>query len=131
MVVNLRHSFVPHLLTLVLHPGKWNYLGGTCMHLNSFKFSNCLSYATYHYYRYRYFWNNWALLIHRMSMTQSSSPPSCISEVQSVKLSLRSCIINVLSLNWLSFPLGSSSLTASSKAAFANLQASSGESRIS
>ena len=45
------------------------------MHLNSFKFSNCLSYATYHYYRYRYFWNNWALLIHRMSMTQSSSPP--------------------------------------------------------
>uniref|UniRef100_A0A2P2QWH6 14-3-3 protein n=1 Tax=Rhizophora mucronata TaxID=61149 RepID=A0A2P2QWH6_RHIMU len=60
----------------------------------------------------------------------ASSRETGLSEVQSVRLSRRSCMINVLSL-YDSSPNVSSSEMASSKACFARLHARSGELRIS
>merc|ERR1719321_1694425 len=59
-----------------------------------------------------------------------SSARSCMSEVQSVRLSRSSCMINVLSL-YESSPRVSSSAMESSKACLARWQARSGELRIS
>lgn len=59
-----------------------------------------------------------------------NSPSPCMSQVQSVKLSLRSCMINVLSL-YLSSSRVSILIMASSNAVLANRHARSGELRIS
>ena len=78
--------------------------------------------------------------LHALSSVSSSFTPSsaasraltssCMSEVQSVRLSRSSCMISVLSL-YDSSPKVSSSAMASSNACLASVQARSGEFKIS